>query len=131
MKTAILFVALAFLASGTTAFAADESADHAGKKLYHVVSLKFKPGTTPDEIKQVDEAFAALKTKIPGIISMHWGDNISPEQRNHDFTQCFVATFASEKDRDGYLVHPDHKAFGALAGPHFADVMVIDFWANE
>ncbi|HWE04043.1 MAG TPA: Dabb family protein [Tepidisphaeraceae bacterium] len=130
MKIAVLIATIALLVSGMTAIAADD-ASASGKKLFHVVSLKFKEGTTPDEIKQVDEAFAALKSKIPGITSLQWGDNISPEPRSHGFTQCFVVTFASEKDRDGYLVHPEHKAFGKLAGPHFADVMVMDFWGNE
>jgi len=130
MKLLSLIVALGILGLAGVSFAADAPA-HAGKKLYHVVSLKFKEGTTPEQVKEVDDAFAALKSKIPGICSMHWGDNISPEKRDHGFTQCFVATFASEADRDAYLVHPDHKAFGKLAGPHFADVMVMDFWGNE
>ncbi|HZK79795.1 MAG TPA: Dabb family protein [Humisphaera sp.] len=131
MKISIVLATFAFLICGLTAFAADDAPTPSGKKLYHVVSLKFKEHTTPDEIKQIDEAFIALKMKVPGIISLHWGDNISPEKSNHGFTQCFVLTFASVKDRDGYLVHPDHKAFGALGGPHFADVMVMDFWGNE
>jgi len=43
----------------------------------------------------------------------------------------FFLTFRSEKDRDDYLVHPDHKAFGALVGPLVADVFVVDFWARD
>ncbi|MDB5299148.1 MAG: Dabb family protein, partial [Phycisphaerales bacterium] len=83
------------------------------------------------QIKQVEEAFAALKTKIPGITSLHWGTNVSPEKRNHGFTHCFVLTFATDKDRDVYLVHPEHKAFGTLLGPILGDVMVIDFSDKE
>ncbi len=131
MKILALFAAFSMIALASSLFAADESPKPAGKALYHVVSLKFKEGTTPEQIKEVDDAFAALKTKIPGITSLNWGDNISPEKRDHGFTQSFVLTFATEKDRDAYLIHPEHKAFGRLAGPHFADVMVIDFWAKE
>lgn len=126
----LLLVLVAMTFCVTALHAADESAKTPGKVLYHVVSLKFKEGTTPEQIKEVDDAFAELKEKIPAIVSLHWGDNVSPENRAHGFTQCFVATFASDADRDAYLVHPDHKAFGKLAGPHFADVMVIDFWAK-
>ena len=40
-------------------------------------------------------------------------------------------TFKSEKDRDEYLVHPDHKKFGQLLHPVLADAFVIDFWAKD
>ena len=132
MKTFSFLAACALITFVGMAFAAyDQPKASTGKVLYHVVSLKFKEGTTAEQIKEVDEAFAGLKSKIPTIVSLHWGDNISPEKRDHGFTQCFVATFSSEKDRDAYLVDPAHKAFGKLAGPHFADVMVLDFWAKE
>ena len=131
MKVFIILAAFVLVSVAGTCFAADEAPAAGGKVLYHVVSLKFKPDTTPDQIKEVDDAFAALKGKIPVVMSLNWGDNISPEKRDHGFTQCFVATFASEKDRDAYLVDPAHKAFGKLAGPHFEDVMVLDFWAKE
>jgi hypothetical protein len=102
-----------------------------GKKtLYHVVSLKFKPGTTPEQVKAVETAFVALKDKIPGIKTLEWGTNVSPEKHDKGFTHCFILSFASEKDRDAYLPHPDHKAFGGVLGPVMADVMVIDFWAK-
>ena len=37
---------------------------------------------------------------------------------------------ASEKDRDAYLPHPEHKAFGKVLGPVMDDVFVIDFWSH-
>ncbi|HWE97250.1 MAG TPA: Dabb family protein [Tepidisphaeraceae bacterium] len=135
MKIILLMAVLAFLglpAAGVLAAEAQAPGDAAAKKqIYHVVSLSFKPAATNEQIKQVEEAFVALKTKIPGITSLHWGTNVSPEKRNHGFTHCFVLTFANEADRDGYLVHPAHKAFGALLGPILGDVMVIDFVDKE
>jgi hypothetical protein len=135
MKRILLMAVLAFLglpAAGALAAQAENPSDTPTKKqIYHVVSLSFKPAATPEQIKQVEEAFAALKTKIPGITSLHWGTNVSPEKRDHGFSHCFVLTFANEKDRDGYLVHPAHKAFGALLGPILGDVMVIDFVDKE
>ena len=112
---------------------ASKSADATDAKgsLYHVVSVKFKADAKPEQIKAVEEAFRGLKEKIPGITSLHWGTNVSPEGRNKGFTHCFVLTFASDKDRDTYLTHPEHKAFGSVLGPVMADVMVLDFWAKE
>ena len=137
MRIELLTVIAATLALSLTAFGADApakvaegGADHHGT-LYHVVSLKFKPAATPEQIKAVEDAFAALKEKVPGITSLHWGTNVSPEKHNNGFTHCFVLTFATEKDRNVYLDHPEHKAFGKLLGPVMADVLVIDFWSKE
>lgn len=126
----LIMTALAALAFSQAVSAADEPAKE-GKALYHVVSIKLKDGADPAQVKAAEEAFQALKTKIPGITSLHWGTNVSPENKNKGFSHCFVLTFASDKDRDAYLVHPDHKAFGKVLGPVVADVMVIDFWSKE
>ena len=99
----------------------------AATKVHHVVCFKFKSSATPQDIKQVEEAFVALQQKIPGIETLKWGTNLSKEQRNKGFTHCFVLTFKTEKERDAYLEHPEHKAFGKLVQPLVDDVFVIDF----
>jgi len=92
------------------------------------IRLKVSP-----EISDLDYAnsVTAGGFKIPGITSLNWGTNVSPEQKNKGFTHCFVLTFATEKDRDGYLPHPEHKAFGKVLGPIVGDLLVIDFWSQE
>jgi hypothetical protein len=143
MKTNPILVALIALSLSCAAFAADPApkeakeanatteAKDAKGALYHVVSIKFKEGATPEQIKAVEDAFAALKTKVPGVTSLHYGSNVSPENRNKGYTHCFILTFATEKDRDVYLKHPEHQAFGKVLGPVLGDVMVIDFWGKE
>jgi hypothetical protein len=98
--------------------------------LRHVVSFKFKQSATPESIRSVENAFRKLEDQIPEILSFEMGINVSPEGLDKGFTHCFILTFKSEKDRDAYLVHPDHKAFGGLVGPVLDDVFVIDFWAR-
>jgi hypothetical protein len=130
MKNLIPLVALVLslvAVPSTHARAADVAPKEGKKVLYHVVCLKFKPEANPEQIKAAETAFAALKGKIPGITSLNWGTNVSPEKKNKGFTHCFVVTFANEKDRDAYLPHPEHKAFGKVLGPVVADVFVIDF----
>src|SRR5688572_19560795 len=90
--------------------------------LHHVVAFKFKDGTTKEQIKQVEDAFRDLKKKIKEIKGYEWGTNISPEKHDKGFTHGFILSFASEKDRDIYLEHPDHKAFGKIVGPVLGDV---------
>jgi hypothetical protein len=101
------------------------------KTLRHVVNFKFKATATEAQIKEVVDAFRALKTRIPEIRAFEWGTNNSPEKLDKGFTHCFILTFHSEQDREIYLPHPDHKAFGAKLGPVLEDVFVIDYWAQE
>jgi hypothetical protein len=100
-------------------------------ELLHVVSFKFKAAATPDQIKAIEDAFRGLKKKIPQIKSYEWGTNVSPEKHAKGFTHGFILRFKSEADRNTYLEHADHKAFGALLGPVLEDVFVIDFWAQH
>jgi hypothetical protein len=125
----ILTLVLAFIvAASLSAFAADASAKP--KKLLHVVSFKFKPEASKGQIDDVVAAFRDLKKKIPVIQEFSWGTNVSPEKHDKGFTHAFILSFKNEKDRDDYLVHPDHKAFGKALGPILADVFVIDYWAQ-
>jgi len=103
----------------------------AAEKLQHVVSLKFKSSASSEDIKKVEDAFRALKEKIPQMAKLEWGTSVSKEKRHKGFTHCFILTFKSENDRDTYIAHPDHKAFGKILGPVLEDVFVIDFWAKD
>lgn len=101
------------------------------KVLRHVVLFKFTDASTPEDIKKVEDAFGALKGKISLIKDYEWGTNSSPENLNQGLTHCFFVTFHSDKDRDDYLVHPDHQAFVEVLKPHLDKVTVIDYWATK
>jgi hypothetical protein len=99
--------------------------------LRHVVLFKFKDTSSAADIKKVEDAFRALSTKLPIIKSFEWGKNNSRENLNQGLTHCFLVTFASEKDRDAYLPHPEHQAFVEVLKPHLDKVTVIDYWASN
>jgi lysophospholipase L1-like esterase len=99
--------------------------------LRHVVLFKFKDGTTPEQLKKIEDAFRALPGKIDTIQGFEWGTNNSPEMLAQGFTHCFVVTFADEKGRDVYLPHPAHKEFVDLAKPHIDKVLVVDYFARD
>jgi len=130
MKTMnFLFCVAIMLGIVLCAFAAGAS-DKKGP-LRHVVAFKFKDTATPDQIKEIENAFRALKHKIPEVVSLEWGTNVSKENRDKGFTHCFIVTFKDEKSRDTYLVHPEHKKFVDLALPSVADVFVLDILARD
>jgi hypothetical protein len=99
--------------------------------LRHVVLFKFKETSSVEDVEKVENAFRALKGKIKEVKSFEWGKNNSPEGLNQEFTHCFFVTFASEKDREVYLPHPDHKAFVEVLKPHLDKVLVLDYWTKK
>ncbi|MGJ8714508.1 Dabb family protein [Maribacter stanieri] len=134
IKVLVLLISISFM---TSAFASTNENITATKMiktdslLRHTVFFKFKEGTTPAQIKQVEDAFSALPSKIEQIKGYEWGLNNSPEGLDKGFTHAFILTFESEEDRAIYLPHPDHKAFGAVLTPHLEDVFVVDFWIKN
>lgn len=147
LKSIVRLGSLALIAGMLTTGYAAESADSGKKettkeasakdkkpkiaKVRHVVALKFKETATAEQIQKVEKAFSGLKAKIPQIVTLDFGTNVSPEKLNKGFTHCFLLSFKTEKDRDAYLVHPDHKAFADVLTPVLGDVFVIDYVATK
>ena len=101
------------------------------KELRHVVMFGWKAGADSAAINRVVMAFKALPGKIKTIKRFEWGVNNSPENLNQGLTYCFLVTFASEKDRNDYIVNPDHKAFTQLLPAIMEKVTVVDYWAQQ
>lgn len=103
------------------------------KTVRHFVAFRYNPGTTTDQIRQIEDAFCALPIHISGIVSMEHGVNNSPEKLNHGFTHAYLLTFEDATARDEYLPHPAHAAFGQLLKElqAIADVFVFDYHATR
>lgn len=126
MKTILLLLPLLF----TNTFMLSAQSSPESKSLRHVVLFKFKDTPSSQEIDKVIAAFEALPQQISQIKAFEWGLNNSPENLNQGLTHAFLLTFSSEKDRDDYLVHPEHKKFGGIVGPHLEKVVVVDYWVK-
>lgn len=122
-----LVASLALAAIFATAQAADTDS------VRHVVVFKYKDAADESQIKEITDAFRALKEKIPGILSFEHGENNSPENLNRGFTHVYLLTFENAAARDAYLPHPEHKAFGKLLGESgiLAEAFVIDYVPKE
>ena len=106
-------------------------AQSARKELRHVVMFGWKENADSAAIARVVDAFRALPKQIKTIKKFEWGVNNSPEKLNQGLTHCFLLTFASEKDRDDYLVNPNHVAFTKLLPGILDKVTVLDYWAQQ
>ncbi len=100
------------------------------KVLRHVVLFGFKATATAKQIQAVERAFAALPAQIDIIQAFEWGADVSVENLSAGYTHCFLVSFASTADRDAYLPHPAHQAFGALVQPYVGQVLVFDYWSQ-
>lgn len=115
----------------TTAIAADQPTTPPTKMLRHIVLFKFKDTSTPEQVKEVEDAFRKLPSQIKEIKDFEWGINNSPENLNQDFTHTFFVSFDSEEGRAVYLPHPAHKKFVDVLLPHLDKVLVIDYWTQK
>jgi len=123
------FILVLFIILGFTMGCETDKSDY----VRHVVVFKYKPEATESQIKEITDAFRALKDKVPGIVSFETGENNSPENLNQDFTHVYLLTFTNEEARDNYLPHPEHKKFGELlrSSGIFDGVFVIDYQIQE
>jgi hypothetical protein len=130
MRTTFFTCAIAFasLACSTTP-GRPVTATLPAAAVRHVVVFRFKPDASAEKIRQITEAFAALKGQIPGILAFEHGVNNSPEKLDQGFTHVYQLTFTNAAARDAYLPHPAHKAFGALLGGSgvFDAAFVVDY----
>lgn len=97
-----------------------------GNPIRHYVALKFKDGTSPQDIDRISKAFKSLQKQVPNVTSIEGGPNCSPEDRSKGFTHGFLVTFPNEKARDVYLTHPNHVKFKNMLTDVVADVFVQD-----
>lgn len=121
-------VLLIMIIMSTAAHAQDR--DQGGKLLRHVVLFKFKDTAKPTDVKTIEDAFADLPKKISLIKEFEWGIHNGSGDLNQGLTHCFLVSFSSEEDLDTYMVHPDHKAFVQILGPHLDKITVVDYWTK-
>lgn len=68
----------------------------------------------------------ALKEKIDYIKEIHVGINFNTSEAASDI--ILESVFDSKEDLDAYIVHPEHKAFGAeYVRPYVSERRVIDY----
>lgn len=79
----------------------------------HCVFVRFRADVSKAERDAIYADLAALKDVIPGLVTISYGANVSPEGLHQGFEDGFIIDFTDDAARDAYLVHPAHKAAGA------------------
>lgn len=96
----------------------------------HIVLLKLKSEVNDEQLSSMSDALMSMSDEIPGIESITFGANHSPEGKSQGYKFGFIVRFTDEAARDTYLPHPYHKK---VAGDHIRplveDVLVFDYTA--
>jgi hypothetical protein len=96
-------------------------------KVKHIVLLKFKEGTTEEQITKFFEELLDLSETVPGIDDYVSGTNCSSEGYNQGMTHGFIMTFSDAAARDAYVVHPEHERVKAILLTMAESVLAFDF----
>jgi hypothetical protein len=101
----------------------------AEKQVHHMVMFTWKEGTSAEQAATIEKALVGLKGKVPGIVSLTYGKQTSPEDaaKKHGFQYGLSVVFANAAARDVYITHADHVAAVNVLLPHLADVAVLDY----
>lgn len=80
----------------------------------HCVFIRFRAGVSPAQKSEIHREIADLKARIPGLLAVHAGDNVSPETgMDKGFAEGFIVDFADARSRDLYLEDEEHRKTGA------------------
>ncbi len=93
----------------------------------HVVSFRWKPDTTSEQVSAVSTALATLPALVPSISTYRFGSDLGTNgSANMDF--AIVATFASLADWRLYNEDPDHDRIRReIIGPMVAERASVQF----
>ena len=90
----------------------------------HIAWIRFKDDVTAERIEQHLKACRGLPEKVPALISLECGPNIS--DRAGGFTHGIVATLADRQAMPAYLEHPDHLVVADPLKEDVAELRVMD-----
>ena len=97
----------------------------------HILLIKFKNDTAQSQIDTLRALFESIPDKVEGVVSVEWGMNNSPENKNQGFTHSVFMTFANEQGRQSYLPHREHKSLQKVFAPLLEDIIVFDYQVAE
>ncbi|KAB2854143.1 MAG: Dabb family protein [Bauldia sp.] len=79
----------------------------------HCVFVRFRREITAGERAQLLGEIAELKDRLTGLVAVHIGANVSPEEgMDKGYADGFMVDFRNAAARDAYLADPVHQTIG-------------------
>ncbi len=91
-----------------------------------MVALKLKATTTSQDGDALIEAIRRLPERVPGILELRCGRNVSPA-RAHGYEIGVFVRFPGREELQAYGPHPEHQAVSRHIQELCADVLALDF----
>ncbi|SFL07982.1 Stress responsive A/B Barrel Domain [Paenibacillus sp. 1_12] len=94
----------------------------------HIVAFKFNEKYNPQHERQLLESLLSFKGRIPGIVDMSAGVNVTEETDNiRGYTLGLRVTFEDQQSLQQYGPHAVHQQFVQLLDGIIESVIVIDY----
>ncbi|OXM87127.1 Dabb family protein [Paenibacillus rigui] len=94
----------------------------------HLVSFKFNEKFQPGMEAQLLETLLSFKGRIPGIVELTAGVNVTEETGNmHGYTLGLRVTFTDQEALRQYGPHPMHQQFVGMLDGILDNVVVVDY----
>ena len=94
-------------------------------RLQHVVLVNFSRDLTETEVGFIDGVLGRWKASISGIVSYHWGFDVSGRSRGYQWG--LVMEFENQEALAAYQPHPLHQEFAQWAARQGGEVLAFDF----
>ena len=92
----------------------------------HLVILKFREGTTQEQIEDFLVGVKGLRDKFDGVVDLSVGENFT--NRSQGFTHGVCVRFHDQAALEHYLSHPAHiDVVDTYIKPILDDIIVIDY----
>lgn len=95
----------------------------------HVVAMKFKPGVSEEEIRDLEKSLDQLPNKIMEIKMYEFGRDILKSERSYDF--ALVSLFANLSALKRYQEHAEHLPVAARIKSMCSSIATVDFTGSD
>lgn len=110
---AAVVLALAFAIFGA-GIVAGKSTFHQPSSIIHVVTVKWKADSTPEQQQAALDGVKTMAAEIPGIKNI-WIKSTRVQPR--DYSAAFAIEFEDKAAAERYVDHPAHKAWQKIYEP--------------
>ncbi len=97
--------------------------------LNHVVMMKFKPGTTEEQITSLEKMLDDLPNRIVEIHTYEFGRDVIRDERSFDF--ALVSLFANPEALQRYKTHPAHLEAVEILEKLCEQMITVDFYGTD
>jgi hypothetical protein len=94
----------------------------------HIFGFRWKPEATEAQKERAAADIVAFRGKIPGLLEVHVGQNVSPRGQGYAFAG--LMRFTGKQACDDYTTHPQHQALLKWLVP-LIEPVELDFLALD